>query len=158
MLSYFPATSTFEATNVFHRCSPRRTCAPNRRVNIACPIEGHVLDSGHLRYVLYYTFIRRVFGLSGHVRKQTFHQSSNQSQPALEWTRAWTSPLQWTSLSVGERRSCAFPAAHQLVASLVGRDYHNMISQTLHVCHVCLHWGGFGGQCRHIWHTWSVWV
>ena len=19
-------------------------------------------------------------------------------------------------------------------------------------------WGGFGGQCRHIWHTWSVWV
>ena len=30
-------------------------------------------------------------------------------------------------------------------------------SQTLHVCHICLHWGGFGGQCRHIWHTWSVW-
>ena len=28
--------------------------------------------------------------------------------------------------------------------------------QTLHVCHICLHWGGFGGQCRHIWHTWSV--
>ena len=21
-----------------------------------------------------------------------------------------------------------------------------------------LHWGGFGGQCRHIWHTWSVWA
>ena len=20
-----------------------------------------------------------------------------------------------------------------------------------------LHWGGLGGQCRHIWHTWSVW-
>ena len=19
-------------------------------------------------------------------------------------------------------------------------------------------WGGLGGQCRHIWHTWSVWV
>ena len=19
-------------------------------------------------------------------------------------------------------------------------------------------WGGFGGQCRYIWHTWSVWV
>ena len=31
------------------------------------------------------------------------------------------------------------------------------LSQTLHVCHICLHWGGFGGQCRHIWHTWSVW-
>ena len=31
-------------------------------------------------------------------------------------------------------------------------------SQTLHVWHICLHWGGFGGQCRHIWHTWSVWV
>ena len=26
-------------------------------------------------------------------------------------------------------------------------------SQTLHVCHLCLHWGGLGGQCRHIWHT-----
>ena len=24
--------------------------------------------------------------------------------------------------------------------------------------HICLHWGGLGGQCRHIWHTWSVWV
>ena len=24
-------------------------------------------------------------------------------------------------------------------------------------CHTCLHWGGFGGQCRHIWYTWSVW-
>ena len=33
-----------------------------------------------------------------------------------------------------------------------------IISQTLHVCHVCLHWDGFWGQCRHIWHTWSVWV
>ena len=22
------------------------------------------------------------------------------------------------------------------------------ISQTLHVCQICLHWGGFGGQCR----------
>ena len=32
------------------------------------------------------------------------------------------------------------------------------LSQTLHVCHICLHWGGFGGQCRHICHTWSVWV
>ena len=30
-------------------------------------------------------------------------------------------------------------------------------TQTLHVCHICLHWGGFGGQCKHIWHTWSVW-
>ena len=28
---------------------------------------------------------------------------------------------------------------------------------TLHVCHIYLHWGGLGGQCRHIWHTWSVW-
>ena len=25
------------------------------------------------------------------------------------------------------------------------------------VCHICLHWGGFRGQCRHIFHTWSVW-
>ena len=32
------------------------------------------------------------------------------------------------------------------------------ITQTLHVCHMCLHWGGLRGQCRHIWHTWSVWV
>ena len=24
-------------------------------------------------------------------------------------------------------------------------------------CHICLHWGAFGVQCRHIWHTWSVW-
>ena len=24
--------------------------------------------------------------------------------------------------------------------------------------YICLHWGGFGGQCRHIRHTWSVWV
>ena len=35
---------------------------------------------------------------------------------------------------------------------------HIHISQTLHVCHICLHWDGFGGQCSHIWHTWSVWV
>ena len=33
-------------------------------------------------------------------------------------------------------------------------EYH---TQTLHVCHICLHWGGLRGQCRHIWHTWSVW-
>ena len=32
------------------------------------------------------------------------------------------------------------------------------LAQTLHVCHICLHWGGLRGQCRHIWHTWSVWV
>ena len=32
------------------------------------------------------------------------------------------------------------------------------IFQTLHVWHICLHWGGLGGQCRHIWHTCSVWV
>ena len=29
-------------------------------------------------------------------------------------------------------------------------------------CHRCLHWGGLGGQCRHncrhIFHTWCVWV
>ena len=24
------------------------------------------------------------------------------------------------------------------------------ITQTLHVCHICLHWGSFGNQCRHI--------
>ena len=24
-------------------------------------------------------------------------------------------------------------------------------------CHICLHWGGLGGQCRDIWHTWSFW-
>ena len=23
--------------------------------------------------------------------------------------------------------------------------------------HICLHWCGFWGQCRQIWHTWSVW-
>ena len=32
------------------------------------------------------------------------------------------------------------------------------MSQTLHVWYIYLHWGGLGGQCRHIWHTWSVWV
>ena len=40
------------------------------------------------------------------------------------------------------------------------RQLHSSVlfcTQTLHVCHICLHWGGFGGQCRHIWHTWSVW-
>ena len=31
------------------------------------------------------------------------------------------------------------------------------LCHTLHVCHISLHWGGFGGQCRHICHTWSVW-
>ena len=25
-----------------------------------------------------------------------------------------------------------------------------------HICRICLHWGGLGGQCRHIWHTWKV--
>ena len=30
-------------------------------------------------------------------------------------------------------------------------------TQTLHVRYICLHWGGLSGQCRHIWHTWSVW-
>ena len=30
-------------------------------------------------------------------------------------------------------------------------------SQTLHVWYIYLHWGGLRGQCRHIWHTWSVW-
>ena len=23
---------------------------------------------------------------------------------------------------------------------------YRFVSQTLHVCHICLHWGGFGGQ------------
>ena len=35
--------------------------------------------------------------------------------------------------------------------------YMTSLNQTLHVCHICLHWGGLRGQCRHIWHTWSVW-
>ena len=39
----------------------------------------------------------------------------------------------------------------------IQRIYIN-ITHTLHVCHIRLHWGGFEGQCRHIWHTWSVWV
>ena len=26
------------------------------------------------------------------------------------------------------------------------------------ICDICVHWAGVGGQCRHIWHTWSVWV
>ena len=32
-------------------------------------------------------------------------------------------------------------------------------TQTLHVWHICLHWGGLRGQSRHIlvWYTWSVW-
>ena len=36
------------------------------------------------------------------------------------------------------------------------------LAQTLHVCHVCLHWGGLGVNvgilCIYIYHTWSVWV
>ena len=27
---------------------------------------------------------------------------------------------------------------------------HQSDTQTLHVCHICLDWAGFGGQCRHI--------
>ena len=30
-------------------------------------------------------------------------------------------------------------------------------SQTLHVWYIYLHWGDLGGQCRDIFHTWSVW-
>ena len=32
----------------------------------------------------------------------------------------------------------------------INRKTRTHKSQTLHVCHICLHWGGFGGQCRHI--------
>ena len=30
---------------------------------------------------------------------------------------------------------------------------HTSQSQTLHACHICLHWGGSRGQCRHIWQS-----
>ena len=30
------------------------------------------------------------------------------------------------------------------------------LSQTLHVCHIYLHRGGLGGQCRHIWQSHGV--
>ena len=38
-----------------------------------------------------------------------------------------------------------------------------LLSHTLHVCHIIYayirgHWGGLGCQCRHIFHTLSVWV
>ena len=40
------------------------------------------------------------------------------------------------------------------------RECLTILTQTLHVCHIyayiILHGGGLGGQCRHIWHTWSV--
>ena len=49
----------------------------------------------------------------------------------------------------GKRR----PKRHPWVCAI----YSGTNSQTLHVCHICLHWGGLRGQCRHIWHTWSVW-
>ena len=29
----------------------------------------------------------------------------------------------------------------------------NAITQTLHVWNICLHWGGLGSQCRHIWQS-----
>ena len=35
-------------------------------------------------------------------------------------------------------------------------DTHN--TQTLHVCHICLHWGGLRGQCRHTWSIWDMFV
>ena len=41
--------------------------------------------------------------------------------------------------------------------SRTGPDRSAHDSQTLHVCHICLHWGALRGQCRQIWHTWSVW-
>ena len=34
--------------------------------------------------------------------------------------------------------------------SLTGNGTPPNHTQTLHVCHICLHWGGLGGQCRHI--------
>ena len=40
----------------------------------------------------------------------------------------------------------------------ISQTLHVGHTQTLHVCHICLHWGGLRGQCRHICHTWSVWV
>ena len=32
------------------------------------------------------------------------------------------------------------------------------IPDTPCMVYICLHWGGLRGQCRHIWHIWSVWV
>ena len=33
---------------------------------------------------------------------------------------------------------------------------HDQRTQTLHLCHICLHWGGLGGQCKHIWQSHGV--
>ena len=37
-------------------------------------------------------------------------------------------------------------------------QYTNHDPNTPWDCHICRSVGGFGGQCKHIWHTWSVWV
>ena len=54
----------------------------------------------------------------------------------------------------GGRRSTRLLCGHQLCSLLKLKMFN---TQTLHVYHICPHWGGLEGQCRHIFHTWSVW-
>ena len=42
------------------------------------------------------------------------------------------------------------------LAGLEAEKRHNPDTPCL--SYMPISWGGFGGQCRHIWHTWSVWV
>ena len=54
---------------------------------------------------------------------------------------------------------CVHVAHRQQESWLYGhlrvREFNNF--QTLHVCHICLHWGGFGVQWgRHIWQSHGV--
>ena len=52
------------------------------------------------------------------------------------------------------------PCTRRQASTTEGNTHPSTKAQTLHVYHIyiyiCLHWGGLGGQCRHVWHTWSV--
>ena len=53
---------------------------------------------------------------------------------------------------------CCHDCAPSKLTRLTGEMVKNHLPNTPWEVYMPISWGGLGGQCKHIWHTWSVWV
>ena len=75
----------------------------------------------------------------------------HRSQCALKLSTGHTNGSRQGRMGCGNCCSTASlkpKAGKKPLVSSIG--YPSFYSQTLHVCHICLHWGGFRGQCMYI--------
>ena len=76
----------------------------------------------------------------GPVRVDSVRRGGGPLAPPLDQIPLRRFTPSWTSTRV--TCDCLLPFVHPLL-SQVSDDTN---TQTLHVCHICLHWSGFGGQ------------